>query len=73
MRIDCVVAVTVRPQLAPQECRPIEALARSHDHDATDYRPDRGKTVTESLVLSQLGLCSSEKQIPQVVETIESG
>jgi hypothetical protein len=71
MRIDCVVAVTVRPQLAPQECRPIEALARSHDHDATDYRPDRGKTVTESLVLSQLrGICFS---LDHKVETIESG
>ena len=31
------------------------------------------KTVTEPLVLKWLGLASSEKQIPQVVEKLESG
>ena len=34
---------------------------------------DRGKTVTKPLVLSRLGLLLSEKQIPQVVEDLESG
>ena len=34
---------------------------------------DRGKTVTKPLPLSRLGLPSSEKQIPQVVENLESG
>jgi len=33
----------------------------------------RGKTVTKPLSLSRLGLPLSEKQIPQVVETLESG
>ena len=33
----------------------------------------RGKTVTKLLPLSPLGLPSSEKQIPQVVENLESG
>jgi hypothetical protein len=35
--------------------------------------PDRGKTVTKPVVLSQLELPLSEKQIPQVVENLESG
>jgi hypothetical protein len=34
---------------------------------------DRGKTVTKPLPLSVLGLALSEKQIPQVVEKLESG
>jgi hypothetical protein len=34
---------------------------------------DRGKTVTKPGLLSRLGLALSEKQIPQVVEIIESG
>jgi hypothetical protein len=34
---------------------------------------DRGKTVTKPLALSRLGLPLSEKQIPQVVENLESG
>ena len=33
----------------------------------------RGKTVTKPLALSRLGLPLSEKQIPQVVENLESG
>jgi hypothetical protein len=33
----------------------------------------RGKTVTKPLSLSRLGLPLSEKQIPQVVENLESG
>ena len=33
----------------------------------------RGKTVTKPLALSRLGLPSSEKQIPQVVENLKSG
>ena len=33
----------------------------------------RGKTVTKPLPLSRLGLPLSEKQIPQVVENLESG
>ena len=35
--------------------------------------PNRDKTVTEPLVLKWLGLALSEKQIPQVVENLESG
>jgi hypothetical protein len=34
---------------------------------------DRGKTVTKPLLLKRLGLPLSEKQIPQVVEKLESG
>ncbi len=34
---------------------------------------DRGKTVTKPLALRRLGLPLSKKQIPQVVETFESG
>ena len=34
---------------------------------------DRGKTVTKPLAFSRLGLPLSEKQIPQVVENLESG
>ena len=34
---------------------------------------DRGKTVTKPLALRLLGLPLSEKQIPQVVENLESG
>jgi hypothetical protein len=34
---------------------------------------DRGRTVTKPLALSLLGLPLSEKQIPQVVENLESG
>jgi hypothetical protein len=34
---------------------------------------DRGKTVTEPFTLIGLGKASSEKQIPQVVENLESG
>jgi hypothetical protein len=34
---------------------------------------DRGKTVTKPVALMQLGLALSEKQIPQVVENLESG
>jgi hypothetical protein len=34
---------------------------------------DRGKTVTKHLALTRLGLPLSEKQIPQVVENLESG
>ena len=33
----------------------------------------RGKTVTKPFALSRLGLPLSEKQIPQVVENLESG
>ena len=33
----------------------------------------RGKTVTKPLALNRLGLPLSEKQIPQVVENLESG
>ena len=33
----------------------------------------RGKTVTKPLALRELGKASSEKQIPQVVENLESG
>jgi hypothetical protein len=33
----------------------------------------RGKTVTKPLALSRLRLLLSEKQIPQVVEKLESG
>ena len=32
-----------------------------------------GKTVTKSVLLTALGKASSEKQIPQVVENLESG
>lgn len=35
--------------------------------------PDRDKTVTKLLLLRLLELASSEKQIPQVVEKLESG
>jgi hypothetical protein len=34
---------------------------------------DRGKTVTKPAALTRLGLPLSEKQIPQVVENLESG
>ena len=34
---------------------------------------DRGRTVTKPLALSLLGLPLSEKQIPQVIENLESG
>ncbi len=34
---------------------------------------ERGKTVTKPLALRGLGLPLSEKQIPQVVENLESG
>ena len=34
---------------------------------------DRGKTVTKPRLLKPLGLPLSEKQIPQVVEILESG
>ena len=34
---------------------------------------DRGKTVTKRFMLSGLGLRLSEKQIPQLVENLESG
>jgi hypothetical protein len=34
---------------------------------------DRGKTVVKPLALSRLGLPLSEKQIPQVIEKLESG
>ncbi len=33
---------------------------------------DRGKTVSKLLSLEPLGLALSEKQIPQIVETIRS-
>ena len=36
-------------------------------------RADRGKTVTKPFVLNGLGLPLSEKQIPQVVENLDSG
>ncbi|MEP6960545.1 MAG: hypothetical protein ABI995_00600 [Acidobacteriota bacterium] len=36
-------------------------------------RADRGKTVTKPFVLDLLELPLSEKQIPQVVENLESG
>ena len=39
----------------------------------TGCRVDRGKTVTKPVALSGLGLLLSEKQIPQVVENLESG
>jgi hypothetical protein len=39
----------------------------------TNIRADRGKTVTKPNALSRLGLPLSEKQIPQVVENLESG
>jgi hypothetical protein len=44
----------------------IQSLGRSR-------KRDRGKTVTKPGLLSRLGLASSEKQIPQVVEKFESG
>ena len=34
---------------------------------------DRGKTVTKPRLLKPLGLPLSEKQIPQVIEILESG
>jgi len=38
------------------------------------FRPglDRGKTVSKLFVLEPLGLALSEKQMPQIVETIRS-
>jgi hypothetical protein len=33
----------------------------------------RGKTVTKPITLRRLGLLLSEKQIPQVIENLESG
>jgi hypothetical protein len=43
-------------------------------NDPPGFIPDdRGKTVTKPLALSRLGLLLSEKQIPQVVENLESG
>jgi hypothetical protein len=41
--------------------------------EANGLPVDRGKTVTKSFALSDLGLLLSEKQIPQVVENLESG
>ena len=41
--------------------------------EANGLPVDRGKTVTKSFALSGLGLLLSEKQIPQVVENLESG
>jgi hypothetical protein len=38
-----------------------------------DTSADRGKTVTKPVPLRGLGLASGEKQIPQVVENLESG
>jgi hypothetical protein len=46
-------------------------IASKIGHDR--LRVDRGKTVTKPLPLSRLGLPLSEKQIPQVVENLESG
>jgi hypothetical protein len=40
---------------------------------AFTWRVDRGKTVTKLFALGCLGLLMSEKQIPQVVENLESG
>jgi hypothetical protein len=34
---------------------------------------ESGKTVTKPLVLNGLGLPSSEKQVPQIVENLASG
>jgi hypothetical protein len=46
----------------------------SDEAGGPDERPnDRGKTVTKPGWLSRLGLASSEKQIPQVVEIFENG
>jgi hypothetical protein len=36
-------------------------------------KTDRVKTATKPLALSRLGLPLSEKQIPQVIENLESG
>ena len=36
-------------------------------------RLDRGRTVTKPVALRELEKASSEKQIPQVVENLESG
>jgi len=35
-------------------------------------KKDRGKTVSKLFALEPLGLALSEKQIPQIVETIRS-
>ena len=47
--------------------------SETHVSSSLISRADRGKTVTESLALSWLGLLLSERQIPQVVEILESG
>jgi hypothetical protein len=69
----------------PQEARSIEwevaafcgrrpASVLLHFVSTEGFIPDdRGKTVTKPLALSRLGLLLSEKQIPQVVENLESG
>jgi hypothetical protein len=51
----------------PGRCR------EAPDHVEDRVRPNGGKTVTKSLALIRLGLPLSEKQIPQVVENLESG
>jgi hypothetical protein len=53
-------------------CRPPKSRHRLDFHWLADVHY-RGKTVTKPLPLSRLGLPLSEKQIPQVVENLESG
>jgi len=52
-------------------------MERSRIRRMEVFRPvgstDRGKTVTKPLFLHRLGLSLSEKQIPQIVENVESG
>ena len=46
---------------------------RQPHRNARELPVDRGKTVTKPIMLRALGKASSEKQIPQVVENLESG
>ena len=54
-------------------CILIDTLVPSEAITTSDGLNDRGKTVTELVGLIPFGLPSSEKQIPQVVENLESG
>jgi len=63
-------------QFAPRRGRPVLCISRIAKGHATGHQGsglDRGKTVTEPFTLIVLGNASSEKQIPQVVENLESG
>ncbi len=46
---------------------------RSGISEGWNENSDRGKTVTKPSPLKWLGLPLSEKQIPQVIENVESG